>query len=105
MVTASTKLKDACSLEEPNKKPNKSVQLLSWVQLFAALWIAACQVSLSTTNPQSLLKHMSIESVMPSNHPILCHPLLLLPSPSPSAFNLSQHQGLFQGVSLSHQVA
>ena len=84
MVTASTKLKDACSLEEPNKKPNKSVQLLSWVQLFAALWIAACQVSLSTTNPQSLLKHMSIESVMPSNHLVLCHPLLLLPSIFPS---------------------
>ena len=45
---------------------------------------AACQASLSFTNSQSLLKLMSIESVMPSNHPILCHPLLLLPSVFPS---------------------
>ena len=43
-------------------------------------WIAACQASLSITNSQSLLKFMSIESVIPSNHLILCHPLLLLPS-------------------------
>ena len=43
-------------------------------------WTAACQASLSITNSQSLLKHMSIELVMPSNHLILCHPLLLLPS-------------------------
>ena len=55
------------------------VQLLSCVQLFATPWTAACQTSLSITNSQSLLKLMSIESVMPSNHPILCHPLLLLP--------------------------
>ena len=47
-------------------------------------WIAAHQASLSSTVPQSLLKHMSIESVMPSNHLILCHPLLLLPSIFPS---------------------
>ena len=47
-------------------------------------WTAACQASLSITNSQSLLKLMSIESVMPSNHPILCHPLLLLPSIFPS---------------------
>ena len=47
-------------------------------------WIAACQASLSFTNSQSLLKLMSIESVMPSNHLILCHPLLLLPSILPS---------------------
>ena len=47
-------------------------------------WIAACQASLSTTDSWSLLKLMSIESVMPSNHVILCHPLLLLPSIFPS---------------------
>ena len=56
------------------------VQLLSRVQLFATPWSAACQASLSNTCSQSLLKLMSIESVMPSNHLILCHPLLLLPS-------------------------
>ena len=47
---------------------------------FATPWTAACQASLSITNSQPLLKCMSIESVMPSNHLILCHPLLLLPS-------------------------
>ena len=57
-----------------------SVQSLSHVRLFATPWTAACQVSLSITNSRSLLKLMSIESVMPSNHLILCHPLLLLPS-------------------------
>ena len=60
------------------------VQLLSSVQFFATLWIAARQASLSITNSRSLLKLMSIESVMPSNHLILCHPLLLLPSIFPS---------------------
>ena len=55
-----------------------SVQSLSWVQLFATPWTAACQTSLSITNSQSSLKLMSIESVMPSNHRILCRPLLLL---------------------------
>ena len=61
-----------------------SVQLLSRVQLFATPWTAACQASLSITNSRSLLKLMSIESVMPSNHLILCRPLLLLPSIFPS---------------------
>ena len=56
------------------------VQSLSRVRLFATPWTAACQASLSITNSQSLLKLMSIESVMPSNHLILCRPLLLLPS-------------------------
>ena len=56
------------------------VQLLSHVQLFVALWTAACQASLSSTVSWSLLKLMSIESVMPSNHLVLCGPLLLLPS-------------------------
>ena len=61
-----------------------SVQLLSHVRLFATPWTTACQASLSITNSQSLLKLMSIESVMPSNHLILCHPLLLPPSIFPS---------------------
>ena len=60
-------------------------------------WTAARQASLSITNSQSLLKLMSIELVMPSNHP--------LSSPSPPAFNLSQRQGLFQWVRTSHQMA
>ena len=55
------------------------VQLLSHVQLFETPWTAACQPSLSITNSQSFLKLMSIESVMASNHLILCHPLLFPP--------------------------
>ena len=61
-----------------------SVQLLSPVWLFATPGTAACQASLSITNSQSLFKLMSIELVMPSNHLILCHPFLLLPSIFPS---------------------
>ena len=57
-----------------------SVQSLSHGQLFVSPWTAACQASLSITNSQSLLKLMSIKLVMPSNHLILCHPFLLLPS-------------------------
>ena len=56
-----------------------SVQSLSRVRLFATPWTTACQASLSITNSQSLLKLMSIESVMPSSHLILSRPLLLLP--------------------------
>ena len=56
-----------------------SVQLLSRVQLFGTPWIAAHQASLSITNSQNSLKLTSIESVMPSSHLILCHPLLLAP--------------------------
>ena len=66
------------------QSPSQSVQSLSHVRLFATTWTAACQASLSITNSRSLLKLMSIESVMPSNHLILCHPLLLLPSVFPS---------------------
>ena len=61
-----------------------SVQLLSRVRLFVTPWTAACQASLSITNSRSLLKLMSVESVVPSNHLILCCPLLLLPSIFPS---------------------
>ena len=60
-----------------------SVQLLSRVRLFVTPWTAACQTSLFITNSQTLLKLMSIESVMPPSHLILCHPLLLLPSIPP----------------------
>ena len=62
----------------------RSVQLLSCVQLFATPWTTAHQASLSFTNSWSLLKLMSIESVMPPNHLILCCPLLLPPSIFPS---------------------
>ena len=61
-----------------------SVQSLTRVQLFVTPWTATCQASLSITSFQSLLKLMSIESVMPSNHLILCRPLLLRPSIFPS---------------------
>ena len=61
-----------------------SVQLLSRVWLFVTPWIAARQASLSITNSRSSLKLTSIESVMPSSHLILCHPLLLLPPIPPS---------------------
>ena len=63
---------------------NPSVQSLSCVQLFSTPWIAACQASLYITNSRSSLKLMSIESVMPSSHLILCRPLLLLPPIPPS---------------------
>ena len=59
--------------------PGDSVQWLSHVQLFVTPWTAAHQACLSITNSQSLLKLMSIGLVMPSNHLIFCHPLLLLP--------------------------
>ena len=65
-------------------KKSCSVQSLSHVRFFAIPWTTACQASLSITNSQSLPKLMSIESVMPSSHLILCHPLLLLPSVFPS---------------------
>ena len=71
-----------------------SVQLLSCVRLFAPTWTAACQASLSITNSQSLPKLMFIESVMPSNHFILCCPLLLLPSIFPSIRVFSNESAL-----------
>ena len=60
------------------------VQLLSHVQLFGTPWTAACEASLSITNSQNSLKFMSIESVMPSSHLILCCPIFLLPPIPPS---------------------
>ena len=65
-------------------RPVRSVQSLSHIQLFATPWTAPSQASLSITNSQSLLKLMFIKLVMPSNHLILCHPLLLLLSIFPS---------------------
>ena len=76
-----------------------SVQSLSRVRLFATPQIAAHQVSLSITNSWSLVKLMSIESVMPSSHLILCHPLLLLLPSTPSI------RVFFQRVNSSHEVA
>ena len=70
------------------------IQLLSRVQLFATPWTVAHQASLFFTISQSLLKLMSIESVMPSNHLILGHPLLLLPSIFPSIRIFSNESGL-----------
>ena len=71
-----------------------SVQSLSCVQFFVTPWTAVCQASLSITNSQSLLKFMSIESMMPSNHLILCHPLLLLSSIFPSIRVFSNESAL-----------
>ena len=76
-------LKSLFSFAKSNNKIS-SVLLLNRVQLFATPWTAACQASLSIGNSRSLLKLMSIESVMPSSHLILCCPLLLLPSIFPS---------------------
>jgi len=72
----------------------KCVQLLSHVWLFATPWTAAHQASLSITNSRSLLKLMSIVSVMPSNHLILCHPLILPPSIFPSIRVFSNESAL-----------
>ena len=70
------------------------VQSVSHVQLFVTPWTAACQASLSFTISQSFLKLMSTESVMPSKHVILCHPLLLLPSTFPSIRVFSNESSL-----------
>ena len=76
---------DLYSQQMPNSSlVFSSVQLLSHVRLFVTLWTAGRQALLSITNSQSLLKFMSIVSVVPSNHLILCCPLLLLPSIFPS---------------------
>ena len=68
---------------------------LSHVRLFTTPWTAACQASLSITNSRSPPKPMSIQSVMPSNHLILCHPLLLLPSIFPSIRVFSNESALY----------
>ena len=70
------------------------VESLSLVQLFATPWTAACQAPLSLTVSRSLVRLMSIESVMPSNHLILCHPPFLLPSVFPSIKFFSKKSAL-----------
>ena len=72
------------SFSDPLPLSVSSVQLLTYVQLFETPWTGAHETSLSITNSWSLHKLMSIESVMPSNHLIFCHPILLLPSIIPS---------------------
>ena len=72
----------------------ESVQLLSHVWLFVTPWAAACQASLSLTISQGLLKLKSIEFVMPSNHLVFCHPLLLLPSIFPGIRVFSNESAL-----------
>ena len=71
-----------------------SVQSLSHVRLFETPWTTGCQASLSITNSQSLPKLMSVELVMPSNHFIFCHPLLLLP-PIPPSIRVFSNESAF----------
>ena len=98
MVTIVIPARSQLFVKELEKHEFSSVQLLSRVRLFATPWIAVLQASLSTTNSQSLLKLMFIESVdIQPFHP--------LSSPSLPAPNPSQHQGLFQWVNSSHEVA
>ena len=92
-----------------NIKKKNLVQSLSRVWLFATPWITACQAYLSITSSRSLLKLMSIELVMPSNHLILCCPLLLLPPIPPSIRDFSNESALHMrwpsiGVSASASV-
>ena len=103
--------------EELDSQPSfiSSVQSLSHVRLFATPWTAACQASLSITNSQSLLILIPIELVIPSNHLILCHPLLLSPSLFPSTRDFSDESVLHMrwpkcwsfsfNISPSHEVA
>ena len=88
-LECSRKTSISALLTMPTKKAfdcvqQTSVQWLNRVQLFVTPWTATCQASLSNTNFCSLIKLMSIKSVMPSSHLILCRPLLLLPSIFPS---------------------
>ena len=88
------KLKLVTHVPPKDTRMFSSVQSLSCVQLFATPWIAARQASLSITNSRSSLRLTSIESVMPSNHFILCRPLLLLPSIFPSIRVFSNESAL-----------
>ena len=81
------KVRNLCFLVSFSMTGTYSVQIIQFsrsVVSFGTQWIAACQTSLSITNSRNLLKFMSIESVMPSNHLILCRPLLFPPSVFPS---------------------
>ena len=79
----------------PNIIIFSSVQSCSRVELFATPWVVARQAALSFTNSQSLLKLVSVESVMPSSHLILCRPLLLMPSIPPSITVFSNESTLY----------
>ena len=94
ILPASPKRRSEASLEAQRSDQIRSDQSLSHVRLFATLWIAARQASLSITNSQSSLRLMSIVSVMPSSHLILCLPLLLLPSIPPSIRVFSNESSL-----------
>ena len=87
-----------------NEATFSSVQSLSHVRLFVTQWTAARQASCSITNSRRLPKVMSIESVMLSNHLVLCRPLLLFSSIFPSIRVFSNVSGLFQCVGSLHQV-
>ena len=89
----------SCEIGMLSKRLTNSVQVLSLVLLFVTPWTAARQAFLSITKSQNSLKLMSIESVMTSNHLIICCRLLLLP------FNISKHSDLFQWISSLHHVA
>ena len=91
LIIKSTKSK---TVESWSYAQFSSVQSLSRVRLFATPWIAARQASLYITNSQSSLRLTPIESVMPSSHLILCHPLLLLPSIPPSIRVFSNESAL-----------
>ena len=82
-----------------------TVQSLSCVQLLATPWTSGRRASLSITSSQSLPKLMSIESVMPSNHPILCSPLFLPPSIFPSIRVFSNESALRQSISFSFNIS
>ena len=83
-VQGSNMTKQLCTAQHLLRQTSVVVQLLSLIRVFATPWIAACQAFLSFPISQSLLKLMSVKSVMPFNHTILCHPCLLLPSIFPS---------------------
>ena len=98
-----TSLQEQLSL---SSRVSVAFQSLSHVRLFATPWTAARQASLSFTISQSLLKLMSVELVMPSNRLILCRPLLLLPSISPSTRVFSNESALrIRWPKLSHQIS
>ena len=83
-IAVQQKLTQYCKAIISQSLSSGPMNSVSHVWLFATPWIAAHKASLSITNSRSMLKLMSIESVMPSNHLILCHPLLLSPSIFPS---------------------
>ena len=94
MQTSNKKENNKQNTDPGEIKIFSSIQSLSHVRLFVTLWTTACQASLSITNSRSLLKLTPIESVMPSNHLILCHPVLLLPSIFPSIRVFSNESAL-----------